>query len=563
MTNIVFLFDLDGTLVYTDTIYIQVWNKILKKYNIFVDEDFYKNNIQGQNDLYVLQKLLNHQCINIDEISNLKDTYFKEFIHYIEIVQDSLDFLKKINDQKYKIGIVTNCNRKSAQLILNYCGFQPYIHHLIIGNECKKPKPYPDPYIEAMNYFNVNNNETIIFEDSKSGLLSAKSAQPLLLIGLSTIYNEKQLKDLHVDYVLDNYKNIEIDTLLQIQNKDPFKHLKKYIQNNFNEKIKHIEIFDNKLKGGYISDVLRLQLIFENKTLDCVMKIENKVVNNLSIMANKLGLYEREYYFYDIISQYVPIQIPKFYGLIKDNDFNNVGILLENLNQDNFLLNLNLNEEDINVSLKIIENISQLHLKFWNKNLSDLFPGLKKNNDNLFNPVWKNFVQEKWPLFLEKWGFLLNEKQIEIGTTIVNTFHDIQEQLSINHLTLIHGDVKSPNLFYKYIKENEYQPFFIDWQYICIGKGVQDLIFFMIESFEVSKLKILKDLFLNYYYVKITKKIFDYSYEDYLKDIKNSVSYYPFFVALWFGTTPEEDLIDKNFPFFFIQKVFTCLEMVY
>lgn len=562
MTNIVFLFDLDGTLVYTDTIYIQVWNKILKKYNIFVDEDFYKNNIQGQNDLYVLQKLLNHQSINIDEISNLKDTYFKEFIHYIEIVQDSLDFLKKINDQKYKIGIVTNCNRKSAELILDYCGFQPYIHHLIIGNECKKPKPYPDPYIEAMNYFNVNNNETIIFEDSKSGLLSAKSAQPLLLIGLSTIYNKEQLKDLHVDYVLENYKNIEIDTLLQIQNKDPFKHLKKYIQNNFNEKIKHIEIFDNKLKGGYISDVLRLQLIFENKTLDCVMKIENKVVNNLSIMANKLGLYEREYYFYDIISQYVPIQIPKFYGLIKDNDFNNVGILLENLNQDNFLLNLNLNEEDINVSLKIIENISQLHLKFWNKNLSDLFPGLKKNNDNLFNPVWKNFVQEKWPLFLEKWGFLLNEKQIEIGTTIVNTFHDIQEQLSINHLTLIHGDVKSPNLFYKYIKENEYQPFFIDWQYICIGKGVQDLIFFMIESFEVSKLKILKDLFLNYYYVKITKKIFDYSYEDYMKDVKNSVCYYPFFVALWFGTTPEEDLIDKNFPFFFIQKVFTFLELI-
>ena len=66
-------------------------------------------------------------------------------------------------------------------------------------------------------------------------------------------------------------------------------------------------------------------------------------------------------------------------------------------------------------------------------------------------------------------------------------------------MTLIHGDVKSPNLFYKK-KDYGYEPYFIDWQYICIGKGVQDLVFFMIESFEVSKLKILKDLFLNYYY---------------------------------------------------------------
>ena len=561
--NYTFLFDLDGTLVYTDIIYVQVWNKILKKYNIFVDESFFKTNIQGQTDLYVIQKLLHHQNINIQEISDLKDSYFEEFIENIKIVEGALEFIKKMFDNNYKIGIVTNCNRKSAQLILDYCGFQNYIHHLVIGNECIKPKPYPDPYIEAMHYFNVNNNETIIFEDSKSGLLSAKSAQPLLLIGLTTIYNHHQLKDLHVDYVLEDYKNIEIDTLLQIQNKDPFKHLKKYIQNNFKEKIKHIEIFDTKLKGGYISDVLALQIIFEEKTLNCVMKIENKIVNNLSIMANKLGLYEREYYFYDSISQYVPTQIPQFYGLIKDENFNNVGILLENLNQENFSLNLDLNNEDINISLKIIEDISQLHLKFWNKNVDELFPGLKKNNDSLFNPVWNEFVKEKWPLFLKKWSFLLNEKQIEIGTNIVEHFQDIQEQLSNDNLTLIHGDVKSPNLFYKHIKENKYEPYFIDWQYICIGKGVQDLLFFMIESFEVSKLKILKDLFLHYYYVKITQNNINYDYNDYLKDIKNSVSYYPFFVALWFGTTPEEDLIDKNFPFFFIQKVFTCLEMVY
>ena len=134
--NYAFLFDLDGTLVYTDTIYIQVWNKILKKYNIFVDESFFKTNIQGQTDLYVIQKLLHHQNINIQEISDLKDSYFEEFIENIKIVEGALEFIKKMFDNNYKIGIVTNCNRKSAQLILDYCGFQNYIHHLVICNEC-------------------------------------------------------------------------------------------------------------------------------------------------------------------------------------------------------------------------------------------------------------------------------------------------------------------------------------------------------------------------------------------------------------------------------------------
>ena len=115
--NYIFLFDLDGTLVYTDSIYIQVWRKILKKYNIFVDELFFKNNIQGQNDRYVLQKLLNNQNININDISSLKDTYFKEFIQHIKIIKGALEFMKELNNKGYKIGIVTNCNRKSAELI--------------------------------------------------------------------------------------------------------------------------------------------------------------------------------------------------------------------------------------------------------------------------------------------------------------------------------------------------------------------------------------------------------------------------------------------------------------
>ena len=564
MTTHVYLFDLDGTMVLSDDIYIKVWSKLLKEYNIFVDKDFFNKNIQGQTDNVVLQRLLKNKNIDFNFVSKLKDTYFIEFIKDIIIVDGIIEYLKYLKENNQKVGIVTNCNSKCANYIIDYCGFREYTDHLVIGSECKKPKPYPDPYIEAMEYFKVNNNEVIIFEDSKSGLLSGKSANPLLLVGITTVFDKNELEKLYVGCVIDNYMGLKNKNILSyIQSEDTHKYLKNLIYTNFKEKIKHIEIYDNKLKGGYISDVLRVQIMFDSKTIDCVMKIENKIVNNLSIMANKLGLYEREYYFYEALSHYVPVKIPHFHGLLKDEQLNNRGILLENLNQDKFCLNLNLNEENIDISLKIIDEITKLHLKFWNKNIINLFPGLKKNNDQLFQPCWELFVKEKWSMFLNKWEFLLNEKQIEIGSYIVEHFHEIQENLSKDNLTLIHGDVKSPNLFYKKTEDDNYEPYFIDWQYICNGKGVQDLVFFMIESFDIEKLKIIKDLFLNYYFIKIQKEIKEYDYETFIQDVKDSSSYYPFFVAVWFGSTPEEDLIDKNFPFFFIQKVFTFLEMIY
>ena len=64
----------------------------------------------------------------------------------------------------------------------------------------------------------------------------------------------------------------------------------------------------------------------------------------------------------------------------------------------------------------------------------------------------------------------------------------------------------------------------------------------------------------NYYYIKLLEYgVQNYSVKDYERDFINSICYYPFFVAIWFGITPEEDLIDKNFPFFFIQKLFNFI----
>ena len=144
----------------------------------------------------------------------------------------------------------------------------------------------------------------------------------------------------------------------------------------------------------------------------------------------------------------------------------------------------------------------------------------------------------------------------------MNDFTSIQERLSNNNLTLIHGDVKSPNIFYNL--NNNHEPVFLDWQYVAIGKGAQDLIFFLIESFDLENIKLNYPIFKNYYYKKLIENgVNDYSYLDYENDLKDAISYFPFFVAVWFGTTPQEELIDVNFPFFLIQKLFYFLTQFY
>ena len=155
---------------------------------------------------------------------------------------------------------------------------------------------------------------------------------------------------------------------------------------------------------------------------------------------------------------------------------------------------------------------------------------------------------------------MLNESSLQFAKHIIDQFDVIQHYLSCGNLTLIHGDVKSPNIFYC---GSDKVPYFIDWQYVAMGKGVQDVVFFLIESFDLAHIKIYYPLFIQYYYVKLKQYGIVYDYDEYQTDVKHALCHFPFFVALWFGTVPQDELIDKNFPYFFIQKLFYLYSIVF
>jgi beta-phosphoglucomutase len=563
----IFLFDMDGTIINTDKIYFKIWSQILKNYNVDLDQEIFVKYIQGHSDSTVIKYFIgNMNDIDIASISVLKDKLFIEYSNEVEYIPGILEFMSYIKLLGHNISVVTNANSTTAMYILEKCGFNKFIDFIVIGNECSRPKPYPDPYIKALSNYNVNsNNKIYIFEDSVSGLLSASQSYATCIIGITSSYDNNTLIINGANLTIDDYKNPDIllENIIKYQNNN-INNIKQYIKTSlpYND-ISDIIIKENKLKGGFISDVIEVNIIRDNLTEECVCKLVNTKQTNLSIMAEKLGLYQRENYFYDALSRYTNINYPKFYGLVRNNKMETIGILLENMNKyPNMKLNIDLNKEYINVSLNVIKSLGKMHSKFWNKDLKYAFPELKKHDDIQFNPTWSNFIDEKWPIFEKVWNKVLSIKQMDFMRNIKYNFQKIQDSLSCGEgLTLIHGDVKSPNIFYD--TSNNNNPYFLDWQYIAIGKGCQDIIFFLIESFTTENIGLYYPIFKNYYYkILLEEGVKNYSYEVYENDILNASFYFPYFVAIWFGTVPEDDLIDKNFPFFFIKKLVDFYESV-
>jgi len=189
---------------------------------------------------------------------------------------------------------------------------------------------------------------------------------------------------------------------------------------------------------------------------------------------------------------------------------------------------------------------------FNNENeLIDVVKPLKTANKIYY---YSELIRNRFDKFIKKNNLFLTVKEKNILTNIYNSFDKIQNELSQFPLSLCHGDLKSPNIFYKANKS----PVFLDWQYIHLNKGVSDISFLMIESIKFDEN--ICNLVLNYYFQLINEGKRKISREEYMRDFRNSICNFPFFVCIWFNSEESEKLLDKTFPIRFMKNLLKYYE---
>lgn len=168
------LFDLDGTLFDTNDVNYYAYKKALEVYNYSLDYDFYVKECNGQNYREFLPIVTNYSSNKVcEEIHDLKKNLYTEFLDKAKINKALFEIIVALKKSKIKIAIVTNASRQNCLEILTYFNKIDLFDLIVTPNDYERLKPAPDGFLYAINYFNVDSKETIIFEDSNVGIESA------------------------------------------------------------------------------------------------------------------------------------------------------------------------------------------------------------------------------------------------------------------------------------------------------------------------------------------------------------------------------------------------------
>ena len=159
---------------------------------------------------------------------------------------------------------------------------------------------------------------------------------------------------------------------------------------------------------------------------------------------------------------------------------------------------------------------------------------------------YEELVFARFPAFLHMNRFLLSDASRATLTAIHDNFDSLLRRASCYPLSLCHGDLKSPNIFF----EGGGHPVFLDWQYVHLNKGVSDIVFLPVESTAYDAAT--SDLVLGYYFNKT--RLYG-THDEFMFDFRVALCVFPFFVMVWFNSIDKDGLLDTVFPLRFMKNV--------
>jgi HAD superfamily hydrolase (TIGR01509 family) len=182
----VILFDLDGTLVDADHLHYEAWRQSLAPMGIDLTTETYRNEIMGFPNEMIAERLF--PTLDKSEAIRLidgKEAMFRSFATRLEPAAGLVGFLDWLERRGTAAGVVTNAPRLNAEQELLGIGLAERFGALVIGEELEFSKPHPMPYLTGLERLGGVADRSLAFEDSLSGLRSAKAAG-LLVIGVTT-----------------------------------------------------------------------------------------------------------------------------------------------------------------------------------------------------------------------------------------------------------------------------------------------------------------------------------------------------------------------------------------
>lgn len=201
------LFDLDGVLIDSESIYSQFWTAMDKLYPTGIKNFAYV--IKGTTLPDILSTYFPDPKVQAELRVHLKKQ--EDEMQY-RIFPGVVPFLQALRAEGIPAAIVTSSNDKKMHTLFEALpGFRDYFATVVTDSDVRSSKPDPECYLLAARRLGVPPERCAVFEDSRAGLEAGRRAGAKVVAVATTLTREDIAG--RGDIVIDSFKDFSVKKL--------------------------------------------------------------------------------------------------------------------------------------------------------------------------------------------------------------------------------------------------------------------------------------------------------------------------------------------------------------
>ncbi len=198
------LFDMDGLMFDTESVYTIYWKKLAEDRGLTMTEDMVGALRGTTKQAHLLQF---HDWFGMNEEQGdalIEECHACTAAHIdrnpVPYKDGLLVLLKELNARGIPAAVATATRRARTEELLARAGIRDCFAATVCGDEVKKGKPDPEVFLRAAAAIGVPPEECIVLEDSHNGIRAAKAAgaMPIMVPDLAPVTDEMRALCTHI-----------------------------------------------------------------------------------------------------------------------------------------------------------------------------------------------------------------------------------------------------------------------------------------------------------------------------------------------------------------------------
>lgn len=207
------IFDFDGTIVDTETLWVEVYAQFIEeKYQHTVPMEIFHSCI-GSKDTPLYDYLHKHvdTSISRDLISPIIEARVGENLATLQPRIGVVELMQRCKDAGLRLAIASGSQGKWIHQFLQKTDLAHYFEAIRCADDVENVKPHPELYLAALDALQLDSHECFAIEDSVNGSTSAIAAQ----IKCFVIPNEVTIQSTFAEEViiLENFEQLTVELM--------------------------------------------------------------------------------------------------------------------------------------------------------------------------------------------------------------------------------------------------------------------------------------------------------------------------------------------------------------